>query len=375
MTTKHADTNATNLQPYQPPSTLKKPFRQEHSTNMPKFSSRLDLTHLEAPPGPHTKVAETHYALGGRYPITALPQVKEAMRYFEEECSRFSPEDRREFAYNLTKRAEEMGCAHELGKKAALYGGEYTEDLEEVKFAFFRRQEMLRNEEHQALLDKVAEKLPYMTTGQRIEALCALDKMAGLEGKYNGHFPDPYASLLKTAREKKAACQFSEHVGTEMILESELEELAHRGKSALDSHFSDDWVLRFRSNPTETFKGLPKEQKALVTRLAKNVGSSGKELPDPGYVRLGCAGDLFRAKLSGCSPCLTRSSKMWRRSWQLSLPRTNISRKGITRPSRRWFSTLRGRTSTRSSNRPLPGPLLVTTSSATQRPIRLSSTC
>lgn len=274
MLNKKADVSATPLQPLQPQA-AKPPFRLD-TTGTKKA---MDLTHLRAEEPVPIKLADTHYAIGNRYPLTSLPQVKMAASYFEEHWRAFSPDDRREFAYNLVKRAEDLGALHEIGPKADLYGGELTQDRDRIKHAFALREEFVRQEEDKQAFDKVASVTYNLPPTVALKALDSLDKLAGLSRLYDRFLPDPYASLLVPASEKRASNQFSEQVGTETILEIELEDLARRGFESIRHYFKDDVAFKMRENPVDTFKKLSPDQKKLMTRLAKNIGSTGSATP------------------------------------------------------------------------------------------------
>jgi len=280
MFSKKADVSATSIQPLQRP-VAKPPFRLD-TTGTKKA---MDLTNLQAPSPEPVKIADTHYALGDRYPITHLPQVKMAAAYFEEHWKAFPPDDRREYALNLVKRAEELGALHLVGKKADLYGGELTEDPNHIKHAFSLREEFVRQEEHQEVFQKTASLVYNLPSSAALRALHAIDKVAGLSRLYDRFIPDPYASLLVPASEKRASNQFSEQVGIETILEMELEDLARRGFESMRHYFKDDIVYAMRENPVKTFKSLSPDQKKLVVRLAKNIGSTGSATPLLGWGR------------------------------------------------------------------------------------------
>lgn len=240
-----------------------------------KVASAMDLSDSNAPVPDPVQSPDTHFALAGRYPISDMTQVKAASDYFEDYASRFHPAERREYAYNLCKRASELGVPEFVGEQARMYGGELSGDLENAKMAFHSRQQFLVKEEHQELLDKVAEKLPYLGPAQRLQALEALDKVAGLERLYDRILPDPYLCL----HEKWASHQpFSEELDGEIILESELVHLAKAGKQHLCKVFSDEVVEKLRNNPVATYRGLPREQKKMMLRMAKALAGDSPRL-------------------------------------------------------------------------------------------------
>jgi len=244
------------------------------TTPVTKQAMTLDLTNKEAPSLPGVKLADTHFALGTHYPITAPTQVKMACAYFEEHVNAFPPEHRREFAYNLCKRASELGFPEWLGESARIYGGEPTEDLDTIKRAFHSRQEYLpwdddeKRERGLALLDKLEPKLAYITPSQRVDALTTFDRAFGLDRLYSqGHLEDPHRALTQKWAE---APTFSEVVDGLTVLEDDLVHLATK-RPTLKEHFSDEIVEKMQVNPVATFKSLPAPLKVLMARCAKSM--------------------------------------------------------------------------------------------------------
>lgn len=264
---KLADLTGTSPMPLQ--SMVKKP-----SGMHPQAKHAFDLTNMEAPTYAPSRAEDTHFALQGRYPITDLVQVKEACAYFEDNYRAFHYEDRKEYAHNLCKRAAELGYDPWVPEKVKEYGGPVTATLEQVKEAFFLRQQFVRDDDRlEDVLNKVAEKLPYMTEVGRLQALQAFDKVASLERFYDVQLPDPYIAL---SQKWAAPAPFSEQLGAEIIREEELRFLASSGVKQLRDTFSDELVNRFLVNPVSTYKSLPKEQRVLMGRLAKAWEGSGK---------------------------------------------------------------------------------------------------
>jgi hypothetical protein len=231
----------------------------------------LDLTYLEAPVPEPKQAEDTHFALGRRYPITDLVQVKTAAAYFEEYANRFELEERREFAYNLCKRAFELHHPDVLGDKARTYGGEPIDDLDQAKVAFEERRPYAERAGHLHLFNQVVEKLAFMDPRTRLAALINMDKVAGVTEHYGPLFHDPYKQLLQKVGEG----YFSEDRGGIYVSANNLTFLAKAGQKEIRDVFSDEIASRMLKDPIGTYKNLPDEQKTLMARLAERVSGTG----------------------------------------------------------------------------------------------------
>ena len=264
---KKADLAGSRPMAYSPLPKAKKPM------DIPVLKqAHLDLTGKEAPEAPGVKLADTHFALGTRYPITAPSQVKLACEYFEEHAAAFPPLERREFAYNLCKRASELGFSEWLGETARTYGGEPTQDLDTIKRAFHARQEFLPIADEAAydrglrMLDMLEPKLAHLSPAQRVTALETIDAAYGLDRLYSrGLLQDPHAALTEKWAEPAT---FSEVVDGITVLEDDLLHLATK-REFLKENFSEEVVDKMQKSPVATFKGLSGPLKTLMARCAK----------------------------------------------------------------------------------------------------------
>lgn len=264
---KKADLAGSRPMAYSPLPKAKKPM------DIPVLKqAHLDLTGKEAPEAPGVKLADTHFALGTRYPITAPSQVKLACEYFEEHAAAFPPLERREFAYNLCKRASELGFSEWLGETARTYGGEPTQDLDTIKRAFHARQEFLPIADEAAydrglrMLDMLEPKLAHLSPAQRVTALETIDAAYGLDRLYSrGLLQDPHEALTEKWAEPAT---FSEVVDGITVLEDDLLHLATK-REFLKENFSEEVVDKMQKSPVATFKGLSGPLKTLMARCAK----------------------------------------------------------------------------------------------------------
>jgi len=267
--TKTADVSGTrpqtfNALPIEPKKRMTPPSVKQATMN---------LTGKDAPKAPAVKLADAYFALGTKYPLTSMDQVKMASAYFEENARAFTPEERREFAYNLCKRAEELGFPEWLGEEARAYGGDPVTDLDQIKQAFHARQEFLP-ERGVRLLDTLEPKLAYLSPQDRYEALSKIDQGFGMERLYGRFMEDPYRSLTQKWASNAG---FSDEVAGIVVLESELRHLAAQRK-VLRENFSDDIADRMAKDPVGTFKSLSPELKVLMARCSKAASGDAATL-------------------------------------------------------------------------------------------------
>lgn len=142
---------------------------------------------------------ERRFALGSRYPIDSLVEVKTATAYFDENWRDFAPADRREYACALVKRADEIGL--NVSSRARNYAAPDYADVEHLKIARDIRATLL-SEENRALLNRVFEKCASLEAGEFALVLEQFDHHTGLSARYDAWVPDAFAS---TFREKTAA--------------------------------------------------------------------------------------------------------------------------------------------------------------------------
>lgn len=294
---KFAEVTATSDMPLSAPTTPGKP-KTVVKTSSPRL---VDVTNLSAPHRVTEKVAE-RYALPalGRYPLDSYAQVKRASAYFDEYGSHFTPEDRREYCSNMTKRANELDIP--VSDRARKYGSDDFAPDDEIKIAFDARRLALGDQKEEiALLDQIEKRarkkvwldeapmgkwagagLPQVEEHAPwaiAEALSEFDKIAGLTWCYDRTIPDAYYSIYgsKTAALNGASVsEWSEIIGNDMVTASQLQKFATRGAVTLRTCFNDDFQKKFQKDPVSTFKGLPIPQRKMIMRMANEDAPGGQ---------------------------------------------------------------------------------------------------
>lgn len=219
-----------------------------------------------------TEKKASTYALGDKFPLDNLLQIKAAAVYFDEHGRRFSPEDRRNYCSALVKRAAPLGLP--LGDDVRKYGSATYAPMAEIKVAHdLRRTLVPAGSMERAVLDALFEKRAELDPELFCAALAQFDAAAGLDFHYDRAVPDPFYSTFGT---EKRAEQFSEIIGNEMVAEEDLRRLARIGGSAVKSTFNEDFLEEFQKDPVGIFKSLPRDQKLMLMRMA-NDSSPGLE--------------------------------------------------------------------------------------------------
>ncbi len=214
------------------------------------------------------KKASKLYALGNRYPLDGYDQVKTAARYFDEYGQQFSPEERREYCRNLVKRANDLGIA--VSDRAMQYGaGEIS--LAAVKVAADLRRVLIPTPQVREAMDVLEKHASLGASGEDlVESFGIVDRAVGIERFYGERLPDPVLSVY--AWEKQA--EFSDDVGGEHVMGKDLHCLSRYGRAEMRNMFAHDLVDEFSKDPVGIYKSLPREQKILVARLAKECAAT-----------------------------------------------------------------------------------------------------
>lgn len=132
------------------------------------------------------------YALGDRYPIDNEPLVKEASRYFDDNCMRFNESDRRLYAKNVQKQATKLNV--EVGDKIQKYASDsFSYDLP----YHLRRRANLAGPDGAFAYEKMEEIAKKASVDDYIVVLRKLDEKFGLTPYYNCSIPDPSTAVLE----------------------------------------------------------------------------------------------------------------------------------------------------------------------------------
>jgi len=226
---------------------------------------RVDVSQQEPPKVIKEKQAQ-YLAMPsiGRYPLDGYDQVKQASAYFDEHWGQFIPEHRREFCSNLVKRAGVLGI--KVSEEIQKYGGDGYAPQSELEIAFGTRRNLLTDETHLAVLDKLAEARPMMDPDGFAITLGEFDKLAGLAEHYDSDVMDPYLSTF--GKEAEADEDASHVIGNDMVTNAQLRTLSMAQPQEIKDHFGEDFGEDFKKDPIALFKSLPADQKKIVSRLA-----------------------------------------------------------------------------------------------------------
>ena len=229
------------------------------------MNPRVDVTNKEPPKILKEKQAQ-HLAMPsiGRYPLDSYSDVKTASVYFEQHKGSFDPAHRREYCYNLVKRAHALGI--EVSDDVQKYGSDSYASYAEIKIALDSRRTLV-NEEHGQVLDKLAEMRPTMDPSDFALTLGEFDKVAGIQGHYDGEVMDPFYSTF--GKEAEADEDTSFVIGNDYVSAAELRGLAaspHR--EILKEPFGEDFLKEYMKDPIGIFKSLPADQQKVLARHA-----------------------------------------------------------------------------------------------------------
>jgi hypothetical protein len=238
------------------------------------FRPHVDVSNKQPPKVLQEKKA-SHYAFPSeqKYPLDSYTQVQAAAQYYEKYASAFSPDERREYCLNLSKRASDLNIP--VSGEITQYGATTYAEPETLKVGYQLRKQLVGNIEDMALLlDTLYEKRASVDPELFAATLHEFDKVAHIDFNYGSAIPDQYASTFG----QKVAEAWSEVIGNDVVSERDLVRLGKIGIRALRSTFSDDFAEEFRKNPVAIFKSLPLDQKKIVMRMATDNGGPGIEL-------------------------------------------------------------------------------------------------
>jgi hypothetical protein len=227
---------------------------------------RVVVTGKEPPKIIKEKYA-SHFAMPSiqRYPLDSYAQVKQAAAYFEDNRGRLAPIHRREFCTNLVKRASSLGIP--VSEEVQSYGGVGYAPHEELEVALGSRRLLLHNDDHAALLGKLAEARVSLSADDFAVALSEFDKIAGLDEYYDSDVVDPFLCIFgKTAATPVDDESFV--IGNDMVTAGQLHHLAATACANIQDRFGEDFVKEFKKDPLSIFKSLPADQKKVICREA-----------------------------------------------------------------------------------------------------------
>lgn len=207
-----------------------------------------------------------------RYPLDAFDDVVDANRYMDKYASEFDPRTRRTIAAGIYKRSCDLRippgkAVREIALRKAASASSVRGHLE-VRATFYGR-DTEAGRMCQALMAKVASLHPEVVA----ETIAQLDAKYGGEDYWNSHIPEPWDVVY----EKKAdagPADYSYDFGTWKVSGSDLVRLAKTSKH-VDDRFNKEFAEQFRADPIGFFDHLPRPEKEVLGRMARDVWTSG----------------------------------------------------------------------------------------------------
>lgn len=264
------DTNIDDRHAEQPPSLPQ---------NKKVLTPHVDVTGHEPPKVVKEKTAQ-HYAMPSlcRYPLDGFHQVKAASDYFNDFWKEMEPEDRREFAANLVKRASALGLP--LSRTIEHYGAAGYAPRLHTLTELAVREDLLKEAEHQSLYDELKEQLGVLPPDVFAHALHEIDKHAGIDEYYGRDCQDPWYTTFgteKTAEVSEGAVANPKDavvLGNEYMTIADLTEFAASKSTMVDMRFGEDFAKELRKDPAGIFDTLPRDQKVIMMRMVNNSKST-----------------------------------------------------------------------------------------------------
>jgi len=267
------------------PDTNIKTEHKEQPASLPQnkkvLEPHVDVSRNNPPKLVKEKTAQ-HYAMPSlcRYPLDGFHQVKQASAYFDEFWKEMEPEDRREFALHLVKRASVLGMP--VSDTAEHYGAPGYAPRIHTLTELAAREDLVKEAAHQDLYLALREQLGVLPPDVFAHTLHEIDKAAGIDEAYGKDCMDPWYTTFGT--EKVAAGAGAEGktvdpkdaviIGAEYMNISDLVEFAHARAPMVEMRFGEDFAKELREDPAGIFDTLPRDQKIVLMRMVNNSHSS-----------------------------------------------------------------------------------------------------
>lgn len=206
---------------------------------------------------------------------TTAASPYDVLAYVEKNWDDLDPFERHDAAVYLQKEGSAAGVL--VPDHIHRYGGEQLNPRFESLMA--RRLDYVLDEDLRADYDRLGKMACAMDLNDVTDTLYLLDHQAHLTPRYGRMLPDPVLSVY--GQEKQA--EWSWNHGTDKVTEKQLHSFASAPycKDNMGELFGDALCSKFRNDPVGTFKGLPLEQKIIVSHIATQSGYSN----DGGYWR------------------------------------------------------------------------------------------
>lgn len=256
---------------------------EENPEQLPQVSTPMspvvDVSGKEPPKLVEEKRA-SRYAMPSlcAYPIDGVDQIKAASAYWTENKRLFEPMDRHEYAVNLVKRAEAVGIP--VDSSLYEYAGEKYASENVLRFGIDTRLQLLRPSEGEKQSSADASRLYEELWGKRNSispdvfalTMYSIDKIAGLNEKYDSHVVDPWACTFCKQAEG-ADPKDAVVIANEYMKVKDLEVFAQKSYDQVKSRFGEDFVKEFQADPKAIFDSLPVDQKKVIMRMVADSSS------------------------------------------------------------------------------------------------------
>ena len=244
-----------------------------------QMKPHVDVSGKE-PPKLIEKKSHSRYAMPsiGKYPLDGIDHLEKAAEYFDTWYKEMDPPDRREFAVNLVKRANELHKP--LSKVAHAYGGQGYAPEHELVAAIDQRVLLLAPHAEQdpdvrvkeasvhviGLYRELFDKRAMVTPDVYAGTLHEIDKLASLEEHYDQELEDPWVCTFKKLAEEHNP-KDAIVIGNDYMKLDDLETFARIRSDAIESAFGPEFVTEFQADPKGIFDSLPVDQKKVIMRM------------------------------------------------------------------------------------------------------------
>ncbi len=233
--------------------------KQKAPGKLPQMKPHVHVDKLELIPEVQIKKAQ-YTALDGKYPLDDYAQVKVASAYFDYHAVDFTPKERRVFAQNMVKRANDLGVL--TSKLARHYASDNYGPNEHLFMQLDARRPYV-NDVGNAVLDKIAQIAGQVPPDEFAELLGDFDRESKIAHLYGTFISDNY---LTTLGYKEAS--WSADVDGEIVNAKNLADLVDKFPHLIKQRFTEDIWEGMLEDPTGTFDTLPLDQKKIMGRMA-----------------------------------------------------------------------------------------------------------
>lgn len=195
------------------------------------------------------------------YPLRNENEVKTAILYFEKNYKSLDPIDRRQYAKNAEKVAEnfKVNAGRLIRKYASDNVSEHAASAIETRTHYISDPEV--KESYKALSSEFGN----ISSKMAVAALYDLDKTAGIDRLWDKEIKDPVSSIY--TEDEKTAEEALVDSNSGSIYEKELKTALRKG--ALDDMLDQDTVKLLGEHPKEVISELPDQMvEAIAQRLA-----------------------------------------------------------------------------------------------------------